>query len=221
MLLSLLTIFPVSALVAVPVVQRIQNDYKSWQGQLSQAAVWALMPLALIWAVVCLDAGSTLQAGLCLLAALTVLLIGQSGGWETLISGRLTQFVLGGLALVFVAGSETTMQYLLAASLGVLAFLYDGLLELVGVAPEYASGEEWELPMQGTSELGDSVVPRKTRPRPPLPQAAEQTQVLERPPLPEPGQVAQWTTEQAEQAARDAEEIKRQAQNNWSRLRKV
>jgi len=213
MFLSLLTLIPVLVIISIPVVQRIQNDYQAWQGQLSQASVWALMPLALIWAVVCLDAGSPLQGGLCLLAGLAVLLIGQSGGWETLISGRLTQFALGGLALVFAAGSDTMMQYLLAASLGVLAFLYDGLLELIGTAPEYASGEEWELPMNGRSELGSSVVERGARPRPPLPEA------IERPPLPAPGQAAEWTTEQAEQAARDAQQV--QPRTDWSNPRRI
>jgi len=216
MVLQLITLIPFAALLAIPVRQRVAGSYSEWQGQISQFSVWAMLPLALIWGVVCLDDGSILQAGLCLALGLGLLMVGQSGGWETLISGRLTQLSLGSLSLVLITGDASLTQYLLAASLGILAFLYDSLLDLVGPAPQYDSIEDWERPVQGVSELGDSVVPGSTMPRPPLP---VETAVLERPPLPDPGDVAEWTSQQAEQAARAAQQARQQAE--WYRSRKV
>lgn len=219
MLLQLVTLIPFGVLILVPILQRTGLGTSSWQGLASQVSVWAMMPLSLIWGVVCLDAGNSLQAGACLLSGLTVLLIGQSGGWETLVSGRLTQFALGGAALTLAAGASGLQELILVSCLAILAYLYDGLLDLVGSAPEYQSGEEWELPRGGVSELGESVVPRskpRTAKRPPLPIPPAPPK-LDRPPLPGLGQVMEWTADQAEQAARESQETQQEQQQAQER----
>jgi hypothetical protein len=215
MFLQLLTLIPFAVLILVPILQRTGMGTVAWQGLVSQVSVWAMLPLALIWGVVCLDSGNSLQAAACLLSGLVILLVGQSGGWETLVSGRLTQFALGGVTLTLATGVDGLQGLLLVACLGILTFLYDGLLDLVGVTPSYEDIEEWELPRGGISELGESVVPRsqpKLRKRPPLPQnpIPPAPPTLDRPPLPGLGQVMEWTADQAERAARDAQQTQQE-----------
>lgn len=213
MLLSL-TLLPLASLIVIPVLQRASFQAYPWQGQVTQASLWALLPLGVLWTLQMFDSGSGVLSLVPSICGLGLLLFGSSGGWPALLSGRLAQgavLLIGLLAFYLGQGVKGVVSGL---CLLILAAVADSLLERLGPAPREPREIGFsELPLESPELSGTLVGARAEIEELPVePQVESATsvawprQLSDRPPLPPPGMVSRWAADQAEAAAQGAQQ---------------
>lgn len=225
MVLLTLTLMPIAVLIVVPLMQRASFRSYTWQGQLTQAALWSLLPLGVLWTLSMLDSGAGVLALAPSVACLGLLMFGTSGGWPALLSGRLAQ---GGLLLAALLAFYLSSGFQAIAAAGLLALLAivgDALLDRLGPAP----GEPHDLGFEAISlkspELSGTLVGARQPASAQPPQAQPSNHppaasLSDRPPLPPPGTVSRWTAQQVEAAAQQSLD-NLQADQDFKRSRRL
>lgn len=217
MVLLFLTLLPISVLIAMPIIQRLSGEAEAWQGQVTQGALWSLLPLGVLWTLQMLDSGSGVLSIIPCLVGLGLLLLGSSGGWPALLSGRLMQAGFASLALIAFEVAEGFTAIAAAVLMAAAAATCDTLLDRLGPAPRQPlGGSDDPSPLASPELSGPLVGGIQSAAAEPSPQPAAQPALSDRPPLPPPGAVTRWTSEQAEQAATQSAE-----QAAWMRSRRL
>lgn len=206
MVLLFLTLIPISVLIAMPIIQRLSGEADTWQGQATQGALWSLLPLGVLWTLQMLDAGSGVFSIIPCLVGLGLLLLGSSGGWPALLSGRLMQAGFASLALLSFEVAEGFTAIASAVLMAAAAAVSDTLLDRLGPAPRQPLGDADDPSPLASPELSGPLVggiqPKSPAAQAYTPPAPEPTPpaLSDRPPLPPPGAVTRWTSEQADPA---------------------
>lgn len=204
MVLLFLTLIPVAILIAFPLMQRLTRSAEVWQGQVTQGALWALVPLGVLWTLQMLDGGQGVLSIIPSAAGLGMLLLGSSGGWPALLSGRLLQGALILLSLMSFEVSSGVQAMAAGALFMIAAATADALLDYLGPQPAQPLGQEEDPTPLASPELSGPVL------------GAASVKAPARPPLPPPGQAARWSAERAHQAAQAASE-----DMDWIRSRRL
>lgn len=158
MVLISLTLLPLAYLLLTPVTQRFSGRCRAWQAPATQVALWACVALGVLWSLQLLDEGQGVLALIPAAVGVALLLQGTSGGFKSLVNGRLGQGALLALSLLALQLFSGYLALALAGTCLLTAALFDAILERIAAQPELPKAFEEHPVLPQSHELTGTVL---------------------------------------------------------------